>query len=107
MHSYVYNSIIRKTLNSTFYLYMCFLFFFFFQAEDGIRDLTVTGVQTCALPISSHCACMCVAFCVVEGGDLRVKALKNWAADVLPEAYRELFLFAALDLDSLDRKSVV
>src|SRR2546430_10181522 len=25
----------------------------FFQAEDGIRDLTVTGVQTCALPISS------------------------------------------------------
>src|SRR2546427_4629216 len=27
------------------------LSFFFFQAEDGIRDLTVTGVQTCALPI--------------------------------------------------------
>src|SRR5207248_5537871 len=26
--------------------------FFFFQAEDGIRDRTVTGVQTCALPIS-------------------------------------------------------
>src|SRR6266852_6063809 len=29
-------------------------FFFFFQAEDGIRDATVTGVQTCALPISHH-----------------------------------------------------
>src|SRR5437667_5921962 len=29
-----------------------FLFFFFFQAEDGIRDRDVTGVQTCALPIS-------------------------------------------------------
>src|SRR5256886_12739731 len=29
-----------------------FSVFFFFQAEDGIRDLTVTGVQTCALPIS-------------------------------------------------------
>src|SRR2546430_11772973 len=29
------------------------MLFFFFQAEDGIRDLTVTGVQTCALPISS------------------------------------------------------
>src|SRR5207248_5743055 len=27
------------------------VFFFFFQAEDGIRDRTVTGVQTCALPI--------------------------------------------------------
>src|SRR6267154_2194147 len=33
---------------------MCFyiVFFFFFQAEDGIRDGRVTGVQTCALPIS-------------------------------------------------------
>src|SRR5438876_9069925 len=30
------------------------LFFFFFQAEDGIRDGRVTGVQTCALPISMH-----------------------------------------------------
>src|SRR5687768_6573928 len=29
-----------------------YLFFFFFQAEDGIRDVAVTGVQTCALPIS-------------------------------------------------------
>src|SRR2546422_6056687 len=28
------------------------MFFFFFQAEDGIRDVAVTGVQTCALPIS-------------------------------------------------------
>src|SRR6266436_8828876 len=28
------------------------VFFFFFQAEDGIRDVAVTGVQTCALPIS-------------------------------------------------------
>src|SRR2546427_3730280 len=38
---------------------MVFSFFFFFQAEDGIRDLTVTGVQTCALPIS----------CRARGGD--------------------------------------
>src|SRR6266496_5118761 len=30
---------------------MFLFFFFFFQAEDGIRDLYVTGVQTCALPI--------------------------------------------------------
>src|SRR5207249_6991272 len=28
-------------------------FYFFFQAEDGIRDRNVTGVQTCALPISA------------------------------------------------------
>src|SRR5258706_12802756 len=34
-----------------------YLFFFFFQAEDGIRDWSVTGVQTCALPIwSGRCA---------------------------------------------------
>src|SRR2546430_7203581 len=31
--------------------------FFFFQAEDGIRDLTVTGVQTCALPICLRYLC--------------------------------------------------
>src|SRR3712207_7372310 len=30
---------------------MWIYFFFFFQAEDGIRDIGVTGVQTCALPI--------------------------------------------------------
>src|SRR2546430_5601696 len=46
---------ISLSLSSIFY-YLCyisffFFFFFFFQAEDGIRDLTVTGVQTCALPI--------------------------------------------------------
>src|SRR3712207_7240638 len=35
--------------------YLCLFFFFFFQAEDGIRDIGVTGVQTCALPISSLC----------------------------------------------------
>src|SRR5437016_11194249 len=35
------------------FVFVCgvFFFFFFFQAEDGIRDWSVTGVQTCALPI--------------------------------------------------------
>src|SRR5437773_5282536 len=33
-------------------LFVNLFFFFFFQAEDGIRDRDVTGVQTCALPIS-------------------------------------------------------
>src|SRR5437016_9064005 len=36
-----------------FYHIYFFFFFFFFQAEDGIRDWSVTGVQTCALPIWS------------------------------------------------------
>src|SRR2546430_3551264 len=44
------------TVNECYYfvyvLSFFVFFFFFFQAEDGIRDLTVTGVQTCALPIS-------------------------------------------------------
>src|SRR5437763_12168532 len=42
---------------SSFFFFVFFLFvfffFFFFQAEDGIRDTSVTGVQTCALPIST------------------------------------------------------
>src|SRR5260370_9037030 len=33
--------------------------FFFFQAEDGIRDSSVTGVQTCALPISKVWSLLC------------------------------------------------
>src|SRR5256886_6925532 len=48
--------------------HLCILFFFF-QAEDGIRDLTVTGVQTCALPIYLRLAFIAVAalggiFCI-------------------------------------------
>src|SRR3989440_4631291 len=43
---FVYKSSLRIGLMSD-------CFFFFFQAEDGIRDLIVTGVQTCALPISA------------------------------------------------------
>src|SRR3989441_7538043 len=41
--------IVRAYHMSVFYC------FFFFQAEDGIRDKLVTGVQTCALPISIGC----------------------------------------------------
>ena len=33
-------------------VFIVVVYFFFFQAEDGIRDHCVTGVQTCALPIS-------------------------------------------------------
>src|SRR5476649_2878378 len=50
---------------------MCLIFLFFFQAEDGIRDHCVTGVQTCALPI----------FAI---------ALRNrWRRQQLPEELRE------------------
>src|SRR5258708_5726617 len=40
--------------------------FFFFQAEDGIRDDLVTGVQTCALPISGREICKAAAAAVTE-----------------------------------------
>src|SRR2546426_6018421 len=40
------------TLDMTCFVSYIHFFFFFFQAEDGIRDYKVTGVQTCALPIS-------------------------------------------------------
>src|SRR2546430_9976172 len=48
--------------------------FFFFQAEDGIRDLTVTGVQTCALPIffRGHD----VGVDGVQGGDRRIQSVR-------------------------------
>src|SRR2546427_9998362 len=48
---------------------MCFLFFFFFQAEDGIRDLTVTGVQTCALPILLEVTGHTLTFTPQDGKD--------------------------------------
>ena len=37
-----------------FFSFLFFFFCFFFQAEDGIRDTSVTGVQTCALPIFAN-----------------------------------------------------
>src|SRR3989475_5127996 len=43
--------------------------FFFFQAEDGIRDLTVTGVQTCALPISSRANSTESLCCAIRASD--------------------------------------
>src|SRR5688572_32018726 len=47
---------------------------FFFQAEDGIRDLTVTGVQTCALPIFSLAVVGILTAAVVVGLPMIVPA---------------------------------
>src|SRR2546427_8970216 len=56
--------------------------FFFFQAEDGIRDLTVTGVQTCALPICTRCACSpgCRPCSELKGSGSTSKAPAPWGA---------------------------
>src|SRR5260370_28587649 len=47
---------------------------FFFQAEDGIRDSSVTGVQTCALPISSG---------IHVGAAVSIQQLIDFATDVV------------------------
>src|SRR3712207_7461507 len=64
--------------------------FFFFQAEDGIRDIGVTGVQTCALPIFA--ARMADSGCTVVIGsrdadratEIRDKVLSRWPGRDLP-----------------------
>src|SRR3712207_8153112 len=52
---------------------------FFFQAEDGIRDIGVTGVQTCALPICMH-EISRTDSCVLVGADARRGKLTLFAA---------------------------
>src|SRR6185369_1282212 len=61
-------------------------FFFFFQAEDGIRDSSVTGVQTCALPIWGRL--------LLPAGDVLVE-LGRVRLDVLLEDARVLRIVAA------------
>src|SRR2546430_9654601 len=55
----MYVSTKRRRRTALSYSLQLGIFFFFFQAEDGIRDLTVTGVQTCALPISIAVSTSC------------------------------------------------
>src|SRR2546430_16287884 len=52
-------------------------FVFFFQAEDGIRDLTVTGVQTCALPISDPASLLTRLKCSNKDIE-RGRAIGSW-----------------------------
>src|SRR5256885_5527383 len=60
------------------------IFFFFFQAEDGIRDYKVTGVQTCALPIWLHRPLISqVAELSREDGKVHGKRQTEYGYDVL------------------------
>src|SRR5215470_5655354 len=67
---------------------MMFNFFFFFQAEDGIRDATVTGVQTCALPICRRPGVAGATARVAATGDLQLRVAGQGCAPdrVLTEA---------------------
>src|SRR6266568_5486072 len=81
-------------------MYLCF--FFFFQAEDGIRDGTVTGVQTCALPIFTRMGARIEttqgrAPLIVDGaGDLRGI---EYALPVASAQVKSAVLLAALNAD--------
>src|SRR2546430_8997423 len=88
----------------------CFDFFFFFQAEDGIRDLTVTGVQTCALPISG--AAPASKAHALQAAQLEVMSCSahQVVADCterLATAADDPELQVMLELEMADRKSVV
>src|SRR5437762_5412294 len=86
--------------------------FFFFQAEDGIRDTSVTGVQTCALPICSREGCLRA----VPGKRRAIDLLRRHRARhlQLTQAIEIHLRTASLGLGSIhlrarlrDRKSVV
>src|SRR5690606_41134390 len=87
------------------------LFCFFFQAEDGIRDFHVTGVQTCALPISSLALMLSAAFrsstlsvglsvFLFFAGAFLTEMLKAWGGG----SWGKYLLFANLDLRSEERR---
>src|SRR5690606_39729964 len=88
---------------------------FFFQAEDGIRDFHVTGVQTCALPIflkgiwnnikSSISNALSNARSAVSGA---LSAIKNKFTSILSDVWNGVKVYLGRVLDEFkDRKSVV
>src|SRR2546421_5451959 len=60
-----------------------YVFFFFFQAEDGIRDLIVTGVQTCALPISVQRDYSVLSQALLAGASAQLRNMATTAGNLL------------------------
>src|SRR2546421_5739289 len=78
--------------------------FFFFQAEDGIRDLIVTGVQTCALPISP----LAIAPIAVAAAVARSRAERLGRQLLLEHSLRQLGVrFAARQLHHLSQEEQI
>src|SRR5262249_56834778 len=76
--------------------------FFFFQAEDGIRYWSVTGVQTCALPIYSSCnRCSCPASEARKGGRKCERKIA-WISLPLPAQHPRHLLSTTPDRDAPD-----
>src|SRR2546430_4348084 len=87
---------------------------FFFQAEDGMRDLTVTGVQTCALPISMPQLAAASLLIALVSGTLAWRLHPQNRVDVAPVAAADRRAADAGiqprrddDAADIDRKSVV
>src|SRR2546430_7816930 len=86
------------------------LCFFFFQAEDGIRDLTVTGVQTCALPISALVYFVMLPFVLWFSLNQQITGGGAISVELMPKVSDYMSLVTTLLLAfglCLDRKSVV
>src|SRR2546422_6386663 len=67
--------------------------FFFFQAEDGIRDVAVTGVQTCALPICGNVLALAPRCCVMVAGNPETRTrLRRAGVEVREFGGREICL---------------
>src|SRR3989442_9514008 len=74
-------------LTSPSYNSQAFLCFFFFQAEDGIRDADVTGVQTCALPIYDTAPTEIYTLCLPPR-ELRARSADERATGLVPRILR-------------------
>src|SRR5256885_5749600 len=90
-----------------FHVLFNIIFFFFFQAEDGIRDYKVTGVQTCALPIFDiQCAAQAIDtlafFADIDPDSLPLaEKVADWTIQNMQDSDGHFYY------RDLDRKSVV
>src|ERR1039457_6146593 len=86
-------------------LVFCIVFFFFFQAEDGIRDYKVTGFQTCALPIYELPECLPIGLSIRPIGEIRNEVLTDLPSGVLAGIGVEAFPVAyAIESKQTDGK---
>src|SRR5260370_8751965 len=79
---------------------------FFFQAEDGIRDSSVTGVQTCALPISRLIAAAMPAANTTAAAVEMARSAQGRTGNTVARPWRRSFAMVCCHA-SQDRKSVV
>src|SRR3712207_9242671 len=77
--------------------------FFFFQAEDGIRDIGVTGVQTCALPISGNIGKSLALQVAEEEHDYYIIELSSFQLDNMYNFRANIAVLMNITPDHLDR----